>query len=316
MKAVIINKWGGPEVLEYTDIEAPHCNNNQLLIEVYASAINPVDWKHRIGFHKYMLGAPFPIVLGYDVCGKVIEVGSSVSQFKIGDIVFGDLDIKYGGGYAEYAIGSENCFALKPNNCSNEETAAYPLVSLTALQALRDKAELQAEQTIIINGAAGGVGHIAIQIAKIMGAHVIAIASGKNKDFVLSLGADEFFDYTKDDISHLKADVFFDVKGNYSFPKTLKNLNPRGTYINPHPRFKILFHKILERFTKVKKVKTLLRKHSMQDMKQIAQWISEEKLQVHIDKSFPLSNIQEAHSYAEKGRTVGKNVILIKEVEF
>ena len=313
MKAAIINKWGSPDVFEISNVDKPVPKPDQVLIKVFASSINPVDWKHRTGFHKYMLGAPFPIILGYDVCGEVVEKGNETTKFNVGDMVFGDLDNKYGGGLAEYALAHENCLASVPNNIKHEHAAALPLVSLTALQALRDKANLQKGNTVLINGASGGVGHIAIQIAKIMGARVIAVASGKNQQFIEAYKPDLFVDYTQQNILELdeKIDVFFDVIGNYSFLKTKHLLNNNGTYVSTLPRLKILLHKLFEPFNKGKKVKTLIRKHSSSDLEQIARWVQEEKINVSIDKKFKLEEIAQAHEYAENSRTKGKNVIVI-----
>lgn len=314
MKAAIINKWGSPDVFEISDIPKPEITPDQILIKVFASSINPADCKHRIGNHKYILGSPFPIVLGYDVCGEVLEIGNNVQAFKKGDLVYGDLDNKYGGALAELAIGHEKCFAIKPEKVSNYEAAALPLVGLTALQALRDKCNLQKGETILINGAAGGVGHIAVQIAKLYGAKVIAVASQGKRDFIESLNVDKFIDYTTQDLLQVeqKIDVFFDVTGNYSFLKTKHLLNPGGTYITTLPRLKVLLHKLVQPFSNKKKAKTLLRNHSSTDLKQLAIWVNENKLKVTIDKSFNLDQIAEAHSYAESGRTKGKNIIVIQ----
>ena len=313
MKAAIINQWGDPNVFQIKDIPKPVPAKDQVLIKIFASSINPVDWKQRQGNHKYILGSPFPIVLGYDICGEVVEVGKSISKFKVGDIVLGDLDNKYGGAFAEFGLGHEKSFTLKPKNQTLEEAAATTLVSLTALQALRDKAKLSEGKTVLINGASGGVGHVAVQMAKIMGARVIGVASKKNKDFVHQLGADIFVDYTSTQLTSLnhKVDVFFDVTGNYSFPKTSKLVNPRGVYITTLPRPKILLHKLLQPFTKGKKVTTLLRKQNASDLEQIATWIHEGKLRLHIDKVFDLEEISKAHAYSEQGRTRGKVVIKI-----
>ncbi|MCF8372636.1 MAG: NAD(P)-dependent alcohol dehydrogenase [Bacteroidales bacterium] len=316
MKAAIIQQWGSPEVFKIADVPKPVPAEDQILIKVFVSSINPVDWKHRMGNHKYILGSPFPIVLGYDVCGEVVETGKLITKFKVGDIVFGDLDNKYGGALAEYALGHEKCFALKPANLAIPEAAATTLVSLTALQAMRDKAGLTSGKSILINGASGGVGHVAVQIAKILGARIIAIASGKNKNFMESLGSDVFVDYTSEDILQLseKVDVFFDTIGNYSFLKTKKLLKPGGIYVTTLPRPIVLFHKLFQPFSNGKKVKTILRKQNSTDLELIASWIEEGKLKINIDKRFPLDEISDAHAYAEKGRTCGKNVVLIQDV--
>lgn len=313
MKAAIINQFGTPDVFEVTAIETPKIKNDQLLIKVKAVSINPIDWKQRKGNHKFILGSPFPIVLGYDICGEVVETGSEIKQFKKGDKVFGVLDNKYGGALAEFAVAHENCIFHQPENISDAEAAALPMASLTALQALRDKAGLQKGQTVLILGASGGVGHMAIQIAKIMGAKVIAVAGESSKTFVEQFHPDEFIDYRSQDILTLKqkVDVFFDVAGIYSFPKCKHLLKPGGVYINTLPRPKILIHKILQWFTNGKKVKTLLMKHHQKDLFQIKQWIEENKISVKIDRSFTLENISDAHTFAQQGHSKGKNVVLI-----
>ena len=313
MKAAIINQFGNPDVIEIKDVEKPVIKPEQVLIKVNAVSINPIDWKQRKGNHKFILGSPFPIILGYDVCGEVVEVGNEIDKFKIGDIVFGVLDNKYGGALAQFAVGHEKCFSYKPNDISNEEAAAFPMVSLTSLQALRDKANLKAGQTVLINGASGGVGHVAMQIARIMGAKVIAVASSKSKDFVEQFKPDMFVDYNQQKILNLdkKVDVFFDVVGNYTFPKCKHLLNPGGVYINTLPRPKILIHKLYQLFSKGKKVKTILMKHNNSDLDKIVQWINEGKLKISIDKTFQLEQITEAHEYSQKGHNKGKNVVVM-----
>lgn len=316
MKAAIINQFGDPYVFEIRDIERPEIKADQILIKVKSVSINPIDWKQRKGNHKLILGKPFPIVLGYDVCGEVQEVGTEITKFKKGDIVFGALDNKYGGALAEFAVGHENCFALKPQNISNEEAAAFPMVSLTSLQALRDTVHLKPEQTILINGASGGVGHVAIQIAEILGAKVIAVSSTQSKDFVEQFKPDLFIDYKTQDISKLdmKVDIFFDVAANYTFPKTKHLLNPGGVYLNLeyiNSLKKMPVNWLNQLFSKGKKAKSLLMKHNKSDLDLIAQWILEKKLKVSIDKTFPLEKISEAHEYAQQGHNKGKNIVVI-----
>lgn len=316
MKAAIINQFGNPDVFEIKEIEKPVLEKDQLLIKVKTVSINPIDWKQRKGNHKLILGSPFPIVLGYDICGEVVETGDEISKFKNGDIIFGVLDNKYGGALAEYAVGHENCFSIKPQNISHEEAAAFSMVSLTALQALRDKANLKEGQTIIINGASGGVGHIAIQIAKILGAKVIAVSSSHSKDFVEKFKPDVFIDYNTQDVSKLdmKVDVFFDVAANYTFPKTKHLLNPGGVYLNLeyiNTVKKMPVNFIHQLFSKGKKAKSLLMKHDKSDLDMIAQWISEKRIKINIDRTYTLDQISLAHEYAQQGHNKGKNVVVI-----
>lgn len=316
MKAATINSFGNPDVFKIVESEKPIPKEDQILIQVFATSINPIDWKQRKGNHKLILGSKFPIILGYDVCGEVVEIGSNVNKFKSGDTVYGVLDNKYGGALAEFAIGSENCFAIKPESISNEEAAAYPMVSLTSLQALRDKAKLQYGQTVLINGASGGVGHIALQMAKLMGARVIAVASSSSKDFVNQFEPDVFVDYTQQDILTLdeKVDVVFDVASNLSFSKCKKILNPNGVYINLeyiNTMKRMPLYKLQQLFSKGKRVKALLMKQNTDDLNIISKWIEEGKVKIHVDEVFNLKNITAAHDYAQKGHNKGKNVVVI-----
>lgn len=312
MKAAVINNWGGPEVFEIKNIPRPEIQDDQLLVKIHASSINPVDYKQRSGNHKYILGSPFPIVLGYDVCGEVVKIGSEIKEFKKGDLVFGDLDNKYGGALAEFAVGHEHCFAHQPENISIE-AAAVSLAGLTALQALRDKGHIAENKTVLINGASGGVGHLAVQIAHIFKARVIAIASEKNSKFMEQYSPHEIVNYDKQDPLELdeKVDIFFDVAGKYSFVQCRRVLNRKGIYITTLPRPKVILHKLLQPFTHGKKVITLLRKHSFGDMRLLSEWMAKGYLKPHVDKVFNLEQVSDAHSFVEKGGFKGKVIVKI-----
>lgn len=315
MIAAVINQFGEPEVLTIQKIDKPIIQTDQLMIKVKTVSVNPIDWKQRNGNHKLILGSPFPIVLGYDVCGEVVEIGSKIKGFKPGDAVYGVLDNKYGGALAEYAVGHENCFDIKPENINEKQAAAFPMVALTALQALKYKANLKPGQSVLINGASGGVGHLAIQIAKLFGAKVIAVASSKSEEFVQQYSPDQFIDYTKQNILDLdkKVDVFFDVIGNQKFPKIKHLLTSQGIYLNLNyidTLKKMPLYKLHQLFTK-KKAKAILMKNSAEDLQLISKWIKEEKLKVSIDKTFSLEQIREAHEYAQQGHNKGKNIVVI-----
>lgn len=315
MRAAVINQFGGPEVFKIQDIKKPDMQTDQLLIKVKAVSVNPIDWKQRKGNHKLILGSPFPIVLGYDVSGEVVEVGSEINRFKTGDEVYGVLDNKYGGALAEYAVGHENCFDHKPKNIDHNQAAAFPMVALTALQALKYKADLKPGQTVLINGASGGVGHLAIQIARFFGAKVIAVAGSKSEQFVNQFKPDQFIDYTKQDILKLdkKVDVFFDVIGNQKFPKIKHLLTPKGMYLNLNyidTMKRMPLYKLHQIFTR-KKAKAILMKNSEKDLQLTSKLIKEEKLKVTIDKTFSLEQIREAHEYAQQGHNKGKNIVVI-----
>ncbi len=313
MKAATINKWGDPGVFDIGTFEKPAPGPNQVQIQVICSSVNPVDYKQRKGNHKFILGSPFPIILGYDVSGIVTDIGSEVESFKIGDEIFGDLDNKYGTALAEYAVGQEHCFAPKPKKISFQEAAALPLAGLTALQGIRDKGKLKAGETIIINGASGGVGHLALQIAHILKGKTIVVASAKNVDFLKQFNPEKIVDYTSENIYNtgIKADIIFDVAGNLNFRKCLKLLNNNGRYVSTLPRPKIIWHKFISVFTKGKKPFTLLRKHNAKDMRQLAQWQEEGSIKPFINKTFSLEEIADAHRFAEKAGFTGKVVINI-----
>lgn len=217
MKAVIIRRYGAAEVLQYEDVEQPKIEPTQLLVKVRASSVNPIDWKIRQGMLSLITGSKFPKILGFDVAGEVVAIGSGVTRFKPGDAVYGSTSFP-GGGYAEFAAVPENLVVLKPTNLSYEEAAAVPLAALTALQALRDQGNIQTGQTVLINGAAGGVGSFAVQIAKALGTVVTGVSSTKNLDLVKSLLADRVIDYTQQDFTQDTAqyDIIFDAVGKRS----------------------------------------------------------------------------------------------------
>ncbi len=206
MKAVRIHKYGGTDVLTYEDAPRPEPKDDEVLIRVHAAGVNPADWQIRSG-KRFVLKEPFSLILGFDVSGVVETVGSSVAHFKVGDEVYGMLRLGKGGTYAEYVTSPATDVAHKPRSLDHIQAAAMPVVALTAWQALFDTAELSAGQRVLIHAAAGGVGHIAAQLAKWKGAHVIGTASGRNEDFLRELGCDEVVDYTTTRFEHVVRDV-------------------------------------------------------------------------------------------------------------
>ncbi len=312
MKALVIDRFGPPDIFQIATVPEPHLKNNEVLIEVNTGSVNPIDYKQRKGNHKFILGSHFPIVLGYDVAGTVIKTGKNVNQFNPGDCVCGVLNNKYGGGLSEYAKGSEKCFGKIPSDFDQYNFAALPLTGLTALQALRDKGKLKKNEKILILGAAGGVGHYATQIASILEADITVTASEKHKTFLNQLAEISFIDYTKTNILEIRQTfhVIFDTVGKYNFIKMKHMLVPGGIYINILPRPKILIHKLISFFTRRKKVKTLLMKHNSEDLQLLINWVNQGKLKICIDKAFAIADVGNAHKYMEEGHTEGK--ILIK----
>lgn len=313
MKAAIINRFGSPEVLKIEEVPVPEIKDNEILIKVKASSVNPVDWKHRLGNHKLVLGSNFPIILGYDVSGTVEKTAIKVTKFKTGDKVYARVNHKYGGTYAEYAVTSVETLAKIPDKINFEEAAAIPLAAITALQGLRDKGNIKPGDNILINGAAGGVGHFAVQIAKYFDANVAAVCSSRHKEMMQDLNPDVHIDYKQTNIKSLQAkyDIIFDVVGTESY-KTLRHLlKPKGIYITTLPRPKVLFHKIFSLFSGGKKVKTFLMKSNGSDLEFLNKMIEEDKLKIFIDKIYSLEEIQEAHRYSESGKAAGKIIIRV-----
>ncbi|MEA5625884.1 NAD(P)-dependent alcohol dehydrogenase [Nostoc sp. UHCC 0251] len=312
MKAVVIRRYGAAEVLQYEDVEQPKIEPTQLLVKVRASSVNPVDWKIRQGMLSLITGSNFPKILGFDVAGDVVAVGSSVTRFKAGDAIYGSTCLP-GGGYAEFAAVPENLVALKPTNLNYEEAAAVPLAALTALQALRNEGNIQTGQTVLINGAAGGVGTFAVQIAKALGAVVTGVSSTKNLDLVKSLGADRVIDYTQQDFTQDTAqyDIIFDAVGKRSLSQTKRVLKPNGIYITTLPSPEVLLEGVLTAFLPGQKAKFILEKPNTQDLVYLKELIEAGKIRVVIDRTYPLQELATAHSYSETGRAVGKIAIKV-----
>lgn len=228
MKAVVINQYGGKEELVEQDVTLPQLKENQVLVKEQATSINPIDWKLREGYLKQMFDWPFPIILGWDVAGVITEVGSSVTDWKVGDKVFARPETTRFGTYAEETIVDENLLAKIPENISFEEAAAVPLAGLTALQALFDHGKLQSGEKVLIHAGAGGVGTYAIQLAKQAGAYVITTASEKNHDLLEKLGADEIIDYHTTNFAEVLTDIdlVFDTMGGNIQKSSFSVLKP------------------------------------------------------------------------------------------
>ena len=314
MKAVVIRRYGAAEVLQYEDVEQPKIEPTQLLVKVRASSVNPIDWKIRQGMLSLIVGSKFPKILGFDVAGDVVEVGSGVTRFKPGDAIYGSTSFP-GGGYAEFAAVPENLAVLKPTNLNYEEAAAVPLAALTALQALRDQGNIKTGQNLLVNGATGGVGIFAVQIAKALGAVVTGVCSTKNLDLVKSLGADRVIDYTQQDFTEDTAqyDIIFDAVGKRSLSETKRVLKPNGVYITTVPSPKVSLEIVLTAFLPGQKAKFLFEKPNVKDLLFLKELIEAGKIRVVIARTYPLQELAAAHAYSETGRAVGK-IALVQPV--
>ncbi|MER7720923.1 NADP-dependent oxidoreductase [Streptomyces flaveolus] len=309
MRAISQDTLGGPEVLREVRLERPEPRPNEVLVRVRAAGVNPTDWKHRAngGF----LGEP-PFVLGWDVSGVVEAVGIGVAAFRPGDEVFGMLSYPFGhGSHAEYVTAPARTFTHKPAGIDHVQAGALPLVSLTAWQALVERADLREGQRVLIHAAAGGVGHVAVQIAKARGAHVIGTASAGKHEFLRSLGADETVDYRETDITEAvkDVDVVLDTIGGETSLRSLRVLRPGGIVVSILPVGSDEFFEEAERLG-VRAVRMLV-DADRAGMREIAGLVESGRLRATIEKTFPLADAAQAHELGETGRTTGKLVLVI-----
>ncbi|WP_030900048.1 MULTISPECIES: NADP-dependent oxidoreductase [unclassified Streptomyces] len=308
MRAVNQDVLGGPEVLKEVEIERPVPRPNEVLVRVRAAGVNPTDWKHRAtgGF----LGEP-PFVLGWDVSGVVEAVGVGVAAFAPGDEVFGMLPYPFGhGSHAEFVIAPVRALTRKPAGIDHTQAGALPLVSLTAWQALVEHADLRPGQRVLIHAAAGGVGHVAVQIAKERGAYVIGTASAGKHEFLRGIGADETVDYRETDFTEAvkDVDVVLDTIGGDTSLRSLRVLRPGGVVVSILPGGSDDFYQEAERLG-VRAVRMLV-DADRAGMEAIAELAGQGKLRATIAGTFPLSAAAEAHASGDTGRTTGKLVLL------
>jgi NADPH:quinone reductase-like Zn-dependent oxidoreductase len=304
MKAIEIKAYGNMDVVNYVDLDRPEPATDEVLVKIQCAGVNPVDWKIRNGLGE-RLGLKLPIRLGGEITGIVERLGTGVQNLKVGDKVYGLIS---SGGFAEYALAKSTDIALKPQNISFEQAAAIPLGALTAWQAMFDLANLSMGQKILITGASGGVGSLAVQLAKAKGAHVIGMASGNNKDFVRNMGADEFIDYTQQDFVDIVkgVDVVFDTVGGDTFSKSFTTLK-KGGFLVTAVEFPIE-EKVREFGVKAARV---FCKSNVQQLNEITQLVDEGKIAAHVSVVFPLAQTKEALQLSEERRTRGKIVLKI-----
>ncbi|MDN5215416.1 NAD(P)-dependent alcohol dehydrogenase [Fulvivirgaceae bacterium BMA12] len=315
MKAVIFERFGPPSVLQYRVVSEPEFSKDQVLIQVKACSVNPVDYKIRRGSLKMISGKKFPKAVGSDFSGVVKAVGEDVKTFKPGDEVYGSLNTVVGGACSEMVVATENMISLKPEGLGFAEAAGLPIAALTALESLRDLGGLKAKQHVLINGCTGGVGSMAVQIAKYYGAIVTGVCRTENVTLAKKLGVDEVIDYKKDDLwgSTHSFDIFFDVAGTGSYANAKKLLKPQGTYISTLPGLQSVLLWPLLNMLSSKKAKAILLKKQQDDWQVLNEMIDRGGLKVIVDKIFPIDQIEAAHEYAESGRVRGKVAISVGE---
>ena len=310
MRAVVIEKYGGVDVLEIKDIPMPIVGEHDLLIEVYAASVNPVDWKVREGYLKELVPHKFPLVLGWDVAGIVKETRSHTSLFRAGDRVFSRTDIARNGTYAEYVAVDEGLVALMPDNLSFREAAAVPLACQTAWQALVEIAQVKQGDKVLIHAASGGVGSFAVQIAKYKGAHVAATCGTANTRLVKSLGTDEVIDYTAADFSEVlhDFDIVLDTMGGDIYRKSFKIVKKGGTVVSLIERP----DEALARNSGAKAEYMFLQPERKR-LSQIAALLSEGKIKPVLGIVLPLEEVKKAHTISQSHHAKGKIVLTLKE---
>lgn len=311
MKAIVLKEAGNVDNLEYVELAKPTINEGEVLVKVKAISINPVDVKSRAGKGVYgRIKTENPLILGWDISGIVEETKSS--DFKVGDEVFGMVNFPgHGKAYAEYVAAPANQLALKPKNISFEDAAASTLVALTAYQALVHNAKIQQGQNVLVHAASGGVGHIAVQLAKHLGAKVTGTSSAKNKDFVLDLGADSHIDYQGFDWKSAGRtfDFVLDTIGGDNIDHSLEVTKEGGSIISIPTGLNEQVTSKAE--SKGVKGYFILVQSSGEDMKHIASLLESGAVKPHVSKIFPFEQMREAHLEQETGRTVGKIVVTL-----
>ncbi|WP_073552138.1 NADP-dependent oxidoreductase [Elizabethkingia meningoseptica] len=315
MKAFLLDTAGDVENLYQAEIEIPIIKSNEVLVKVASISINPVDVKARRndGVLSWLFADQRPVILGWDIAGEIAEVGKDVTDFKFGDRVFGMVNF-FGTGkaYAEYVAAPADHLALIPSGTSYQETAATTLAASTAYQALTEIGKVKEGDRVLIHAASGGVGHYAVQIAKHLGAHVIGTSSAKNKDFVLSLGADEHVDYTKEDIRDVikDVDVVLDGIAGETLLNSLDIVKENGTVITL-PSADIPEETLEKAAQRNVNLQFFLVDSKKETIRTIAQLLETKALKPHIHQEFSFSEMGKAHAEVETGRVVGKVIVNI-----
>lgn len=324
MKAIIYTEYGSPDVIQFKEVEKPTPKDDQVLIKVHAASVNAGDLHYLRGtpwLFRLACGLlkPKNIFLGGDVAGRVEAVGKNVTQFQPGDEVLGDLSASGRGSFAEYVCASETALVLKPANLSFEEAAAFPVAAVTALHGLQSSKQIQPGQKVLINGASGGVGMFAVQIAKAFGAEVTAVCSTKNVDRMRSIGADHVIDYTREDFTKNGQQYDFILAANGYRPISAykRALTPNGTYVMTGGATAQMFEAMLLgpvlSMTGNKKMGNVMTKPDQEKLTFIKQLFETGKVKSVIDRCYPLSEVAEAIRYLEAGHAQGKVVITVAQ---
>jgi NADPH:quinone reductase-like Zn-dependent oxidoreductase len=327
MKAIVYTEYGPPDVLHLEEVQKPALDEEKVLVRVHAASINAGDWHMLTGDPLPMrlmgvgLFRPKNTILGSDIAGCVEAVGRNVKRFRPGDAVFGDVFGLASGSLAEYVSVPESALALKPSNVSFEEAAAVPVAAVTALQGLRNPRQIQPGQRVLINGASGGVGTFAVQIAKAFGAEVTAVCSTRNLEMARSIGAVEVIDYTQEDFiqNGRKYDLILAVNGYQPLSAYKRALTPQGVYVfvggSPAQTFQSLFLGPLLSNRDGRKMTSVMKKANQKDLLFVRGLLEDGKITPVIDECFPIGKTAEAFRYFGEGHARGKVVITIAAEE-
>ena len=318
MRAAAVEGYGGVEQLQVKELEPlGEPDSGQVLVRVRAASVNPLDSKIRSGQLRLVMPAKFPLVPGFDLAGEVEAVGPEVTRFAPGDAVFGQTGGRHGGACADFALVPESALAAKPETLSFEEAAAIPMGGLTALQALRDEGDLAAGEWVLINGASGGVGHLAVQIARIVGARITAVASGGNQDLLRELGAERTLDYQTQDFTEDEEtyQVIFDAAGKSSYDLCAPLLADKGVYVTtevgPKAFLTVAATRARNLFGEDRRARMVNVQARAADLDLLGHWAREGRLRPVIDQVFPLGEIRQAFQALESGHARGKIVVRI-----
>ena len=320
MKAVVYRDFGSPDVLSVEDVEKPTPRDDEVLVAVHAAAVNMFDWYMVRGkpfVFRLVLGPGRPKPLGVDLAGVVEAVGRNVTRFKPGDEVFGtgrDKMRAKRGSFAEYVSTPEKMLAIKPRNVTFEQAAGVPVAGLTALQGLRNRGLLRRGQKVLVNGASGGVGTFAVQIAKAFGADVTGVCSTRNVEMVQRIGADHVIDYTRENFTTgaVRYDVILDIVGSQSWPDCRRMLTDNGKYVAVGgPPRRALPLMLREPFTRGKLV-TFIARANLADLNVLRELIEDGRVTPVVDRTYPLEETAEAVRYVAAGHTRGKVVIKVR----
>lgn len=316
MQAVLMPRYGAPVVLSLGRVGRPSLDDHEVLIRVHAAGVNPIDWRIRKGSLRWLLPARTPVVLGFDVAGEVVELGRNAARdgWGFGDRVMAYLDRRFGGGYAEYAACGAEAAVRLPQELTYEEGAAVPLAASTAWQALHDIGRIKPGDRVLVNGASGGVGTFAVQMAAARGAEAHGVCSEANASLVRGLGASRVFDYHAEDFTRSgeSYDIVLDAVGKSSYWRCRRVLQPDGCYVTTLPSVQAAAFSVATKVT-ARTCRFVLARPKQRTLRSIAEAISEGRLRPVIDRVLPLSEAAEAHAFSETGRARGKIVLRVRD---